>query len=54
MRAGDQVAREAGVNGVPSFFLDGYGLFSGAMPAESIADALRRGHRTLTERTAAA
>jgi len=54
MRAGDQAAREAGVNGVPSFFLDGYGLFSGAMPAESIADALRRGHRALTERAAAA
>ena len=54
MRAGDQAAREAGINGVPSFFLDGYGLFSGAMPAESIADALRRGHRALTERAAAA
>ena len=33
MRAADQAAREAGVNGVPSFFLDGYSLFSGAMPA---------------------
>ena len=45
MRAADQAAREAGVNGVPSFFLDGYGLFSGAMPAETMADALRRARR---------
>lgn len=53
MRAADQAAREAGVNGVPSFFLDGYGLFSGAMPAETIADALRRGNRILREKQAA-
>jgi len=47
MRAADQAAREAGVSGVPSFFLDGYSLFSGAMPAATIADALRRGHEIL-------
>jgi predicted DsbA family dithiol-disulfide isomerase len=47
MRAADQAAREAGVSGVPSFFLDGYSLFSGAMPAETIASALRRGHEVL-------
>lgn len=52
MRAADLAAREAGVNGVPSFFLDGYGLFSGAMPAETIADALRRGHQVLRDRAA--
>ena len=50
--AGDRAARDAGVNGVPSFFLDGYGLFSGAMPAEQMAEALRRGHQTLTSRAA--
>jgi predicted DsbA family dithiol-disulfide isomerase len=50
MRAGDRAAREAGVNGVPSFFLDGYSLFSGALPADSMADALRRGRAALTER----
>jgi predicted DsbA family dithiol-disulfide isomerase len=50
MRAADQAAREAGVSGVPSFFLDGYGLFSGAMPAETIASALRRGQQVLRER----
>ncbi|MBS0641021.1 MAG: DsbA family oxidoreductase [Proteobacteria bacterium] len=53
MRAADQAAREAGVSGVPSFFLDGYGLFSGAMPAEQIAAALRRGRSILQERKAA-
>ena len=53
MRAADQSAREAGVNGVPSFFLDGYGLFSGAMPAETMADALRKGQAILRQRAAA-
>jgi predicted DsbA family dithiol-disulfide isomerase len=47
MRASDQAARASGVSGVPSFFLDGYSLFSGAMPAETIANALRRGHDIL-------
>jgi predicted DsbA family dithiol-disulfide isomerase len=47
MRAADQAAREAGVSGVPSFFLDGYNLFSGAMPAETIVTALRRGRDVL-------
>lgn len=52
LRAADRAAREAGVNGVPSFFLDGYGLFSGAMPANDMAEALRRAHRILTNRAA--
>ena len=47
MRAADRAAREAGVSGVPSFFLDGYGLFSGAMPADTISDALRQGRAVL-------
>ena len=50
MRAADQAAREAGVSGVPSFFLDGYGLFSGALPAAQMAEALRRGRDVLTQR----
>jgi predicted DsbA family dithiol-disulfide isomerase len=53
MRAADQAAREAGVSGVPSFFLDGYSLFSGAMPADTIAEALRRGREVLRSRQAA-
>ncbi len=53
LRAADQAAREAGVSGVPSFFLDGNGLCSGAMPAETIASALRRGHAILTRQARA-
>jgi len=52
MRASDQAAREAGVNGVPSFFLDGYSLFSGAMPAAQMAEAFRRGRQVLAQRDA--
>lgn len=52
MRVADQAAREAGVNGVPSFFLDGYQLFSGAQPAETMADALRRAREILERRAA--
>jgi len=47
-----RAAREAGVNGVPSFFLDGYGLYSGAQPAETMAAALRKGHEILRQRAA--
>jgi predicted DsbA family dithiol-disulfide isomerase len=54
MRAADHAAREAGVNGVPSFFLDGYGLFSGALPAAKMADAFRRARTVLRERAQAA
>jgi len=50
MRAADVAAREAGVSGVPSFFLDGYTLFSGAMPADAMADAFRHGNKVLLER----
>ena len=53
MRAADQAAREAGVSGVPSFFLDGYNMFSGAYPAETMADALRQGQTILRQRAAA-
>lgn len=52
MRAAEQAAREQGINGVPSFFLDGYGLFSGAVPAEQMASALRRGREILVKREA--
>lgn len=52
MRAADKAAREAGVSGVPSFFLDGYSLFSGAMPADTMANAFRQGNKVLRERAA--
>ncbi len=41
----DAMARNAGVSGVPSFFLNGQGLFSGAVAPEAMADALRRAHK---------
>lgn len=53
MRDADRAAREAGVCGVPSFFLDGHRLFSGAMPPAEAAEALRRGRRILEQRPAA-
>ncbi len=52
MRAADRASREAGVNGVPSFFLDGYSLFSGAMPAAQMAEAFRRGRAILEQQKA--
>ena len=50
--AADEAARKTGVNGVPSFFLDGHGLFSGALPAEQMADAFRRAHQLLAVQAA--
>jgi predicted DsbA family dithiol-disulfide isomerase len=52
MLAADRTAREAGVTGVPSFFLDGYGVFSGALPAKKMAETLRRGHQILANQVA--
>jgi predicted DsbA family dithiol-disulfide isomerase len=37
--AGDQMARNAGIQGVPSFALQGHVLFSGAQPAEEMVKA---------------
>ncbi|MBV9252196.1 MAG: DsbA family oxidoreductase [Acetobacteraceae bacterium] len=53
MLAADTAAREAGVSGVPAFFLDGYGLWSGALPAETMVQALRKGCEVLNQSTAA-
>jgi predicted DsbA family dithiol-disulfide isomerase len=50
--AADRAARDASVSGVPSFFLDGYSLFSGAMPTDTIANALRRGREVLLRQQA--
>lgn len=43
----DTMARAAGVSGVPSFFLNGQGLFSGAVAPEAMADAFRRAYKIL-------
>ena len=48
--AEDMSARRAGLSGVPSFLLDGYLLFSGAMPAPDMAKAFRRAHGILAAR----
>jgi predicted DsbA family dithiol-disulfide isomerase len=48
----DAMARNAGVSGVPSFFLSGQGLFSGAVAPEAMADALRRAHKILAAQAA--
>lgn len=53
IQAQEHAARSAGVSGVPSFFLEGYALFSGAMPAEQMAQAFRHAHKVLSERQAA-
>ncbi len=50
--AGDQMARNAGIQGVPSFALQGHVLFSGAVPAEEMANAFRRAWDVLKNRAA--
>jgi predicted DsbA family dithiol-disulfide isomerase len=43
---------QAGISGVPSFLLDRHLLFSGAMPAERMAEGFRRAVAILRERAA--
>ncbi len=50
--AGDQMARNAGIQGVPSFALQGHVLFSGAVPGEEMANAFRRAWDVLKNRAA--
>ena len=50
--AGDQMARNAGIQGVPSFALQGHVLFSGAVPAEEMAKSFRRAWDILKNRAA--
>ncbi len=50
--AGDQMARNAGIQGVPSFALQGHVLFSGAVPAEEMAPSFRRAWDVLKNRAA--
>ena len=50
--AGDQMARNAGIQGVPSFALQGHVLFSGAVPADEMAQAFRRAWEILRNRAA--
>jgi predicted DsbA family dithiol-disulfide isomerase len=48
--AEDAGFRQLGLSGVPTFALQGHVLFSGAMPSEAMADALRRALGILRER----
>jgi predicted DsbA family dithiol-disulfide isomerase len=50
--ADDSAARNAGLNGVPSFLMEGYLLFSGAMPAEAMANNFRKAHDLLSTKAA--
>ena len=50
--AGDQMARNCGIQGVPSFALQGHVLFSGAVPAEEMADSFRRAWELLKNKAA--
>lgn len=49
---GDQMARNAGIQGVPSFALQGHVLFSGAVPAEEMAQTFRRAWEILRNKAA--
>jgi predicted DsbA family dithiol-disulfide isomerase len=50
--AGDQMARNCGIQGVPSFALQGHVLFSGAVPADEMASAFRRAWELLKDKAA--
>ena len=50
--AGDQMARNCGIQGVPSFALQGHVLFSGAVPAEEMVDTFRRAWELLKDKAA--
>ncbi|MBV8408868.1 MAG: DsbA family oxidoreductase [Alphaproteobacteria bacterium] len=50
--AGDRMARNAGISGVPSFALQGHVLFSGAVPAEEMAAAFHKAWDILKNRAA--
>jgi predicted DsbA family dithiol-disulfide isomerase len=50
--ANDQMARNAGIQGVPSFALKGHVLFSGALPAEEMVKAFRHAWEILKTRAA--
>jgi predicted DsbA family dithiol-disulfide isomerase len=50
--AADRMARNAGIQGVPSFALQGHVLFSGAVPADEMAQAFRRAWEILKNKAA--
>ncbi len=52
VQAGDQMARNCGIQGVPSFALQGHMLFSGAVPADEMAKAFHRAWDVLKSKAA--
>ncbi len=48
----DDLARRSGINGVPSFIMKGHVLFSGAMPAETMAEAFAQAWNILSKQAA--
>ena len=50
--ASDQMARNAGIQGVPSFALQGHVLFSGAIAADEMANVFRQAWDALKNRAA--
>ncbi len=50
--AGDEKAHHCGIQGVPSFALQGHVLFSGAVPGEEMADTFRRAWELLKAKAA--
>jgi predicted DsbA family dithiol-disulfide isomerase len=48
----DRAARASGLNGVPTFAMEGHILFSGAMPADTMAEALVSAWKVLGKRAA--
>jgi predicted DsbA family dithiol-disulfide isomerase len=50
--AADRMARNCGIQGVPSFALQGHVLFSGAVPAEEMAQDFRQAWDVLKNRAA--
>jgi len=50
--AEDAMARRSGLDGVPTFTMAGHVLFSGAVPADTMAEAFSRAWRILSTRAA--
>ena len=52
VQQGDIAARQGGISGVPSFMMGGYLLFSGAVPAEQMAQAFAHAWKVLNAQAA--
>ena len=46
----DNAARQSGISGVPSFLMQNYFLFSGAMPPDALVENFRKVHGILQAR----